>query len=198
VVATALVLMGAGSLWWRRQVTADPHLEFRGPDVYRDEAATDHSGIVTDNSRHGFHEDEMIQAVQVAFVANGRLYATFGLYNGGGHDVRIVAVPAAPLYYWACERMTLSSDRNTGFGGSYGPLPFALHRGETRYVRLEFRMAGCDPATLQPGGYSTMDSLRLRYRILGVTRRHDVPFNDSNIEMQATGECADPLVPTGP
>jgi hypothetical protein len=140
----------------------------------------------------------MIHAIQVAFVPGGRLYATFGVYNGGGHDVRITAAPAVPLYYWAFVRMTLSSDRNTGFGGSYGPLPFTLHRGETRYVRLEFRLADCEPAGLQPGGASILDSLRLRYRILGVTRRHDVPFRDSDIELQATGGCTHPLVPTGP
>ena len=64
-------------------------------------------------------------------MPDGRLYATFGLYNGGGQGVRIVAAPATRIYYWAVERMTVSSDRNTGFGGSYGPLPFTLHRGET-------------------------------------------------------------------
>jgi hypothetical protein len=194
--ATALVLMGSGGVWWHRQVTGDPQLEFSGPNVYRDEAATDHSGIVTDDSRHGFHEAERIETIQVAFVPDGHLYATFGLYNGGGHDVRIEAAPAAGMYYWAFDRMTLSSDRNTGFGGGYEPLPFTLHRGETRYVRLEFRLADCNPATLEPGGSSTLSSLRLRYRILGVTRSHDVPFRDSSIDVQAMGECAHPIVET--
>ena len=182
-----------GGLWWHWQVTADPHLEFSSPNVYRDEAGTDHTGIVLDDSRHGFHEDEMFEAVQVAFVPNGRLYATMGLYNGGRHDVRIEAAPAARLFYWAFDGMTLSSNRDTGFGGGSRPLPFTLHRGETRYVRLQFRLAGCDPAGLEPGGYSSLDSLRLRYRVLGVTRSHDVPFRDASIDMHATGECSHPI-----
>jgi hypothetical protein len=159
--------------------------------VYRDEAATDHSGIVTDDGRHGIDD---VDTVRVAFVPNGHLYATFGLYNGGGHDVRIEAAPAERMYYWAFDRMDLSTDRNTGFGGRYEPLPFTLHRGETRYVRLEFRLADCDPAAFQPGGSSTLRSLRLSYRILGVARSHDVPFRDGALALQATGTCAHPIV----
>jgi hypothetical protein len=91
--------------------------------------------------------------------------------------------------------MSLSTDRNTGFGGRYEPnRAFILHRGETRYVRLEFRLADCDPATMQPGGSSTLRSLRLPYRILGVTRTHDVPFADSTLALQAAGDCAHPIV----
>jgi hypothetical protein len=189
--ATAMVLLaGAGALW-HRQVTTDPRLEFSGPNVYRDEAATDHTGIVTDDSRQGVDE---VDTVRAAFVPNGRLYASFGLYNGGGHDVRIEAAQPARMYYWGFDRMTLSTDRNTGFGGRYEPLPFTLHRGETRYLRLEFHLADCDPTAFAPGGSSTLRSLRVQYRILGVTRSHDVPFRDSALAVQATGDCAHPIV----
>src|SRR5437588_5583576 len=98
------------------------------------------------------------------------------------------------MYYWAFGRVTLSTGRNTGFGGRYEPLPFTLHRGETRYLRLEFRLADCDPAALQPGGSSTLRSLRLSYRILGVTRTADVPFRDSTIAVQAMGACPHPII----
>ena len=126
---------------------------------------------------------------------SGRLYAFFGLYNGGGHDVRIEPPSAVRMYYWGFERMSLSTDRNTGFGGRYEPFrAFTLHRGETRYVRLEFRLADCAPATLQPGAFSTLRSLRLPYRILGITRTHDVPFRDTALALQAMGDCAHPIV----
>lgn len=194
LAAAALVLVAAAGGSWHRNVTGDPRLEFSGPNVYRDDAATDHTGIVTDDRGYGIDD---VDTVRVAFVPNGRLYASFGLYNGGGHDVRIEAAPAARMYYWAFERMDLSTDRNTGFGGRYGPLPFTLHRGETRYVRLEFRLADCDPASLEPGGSSTLRSLRLRYRILGVTRTADVPFRDAIIAVQAMGKCAHPIVDHG-
>jgi hypothetical protein len=188
--AVALVVGAAG--WWYRQVTADPRLEFSGPNMYRDEAATDHSGIVTDDSRHGIDE---VDTVRVAFVPNGRLYAFFGLSNGGGHDVHIEAAPAARMYYWGFDRMSLSSDRNTGFGGRYEPFrSFTLHRGETRYVRLEFRLAGCDPAAFQPGGFSTLRGLHVSYRILGISRSADVPFQDAAIALQASGVCTHPIV----
>jgi len=93
------------------------------------------------------------------------------------------------------RRQTLSTDRNTGFGGRYEPFrTFTLHRGETRYVRLEFRLADCDPAAFQPGGSSTLADLALRYRILGITRTADAPFRDSTIAVQAAGECAHPII----
>ena len=191
-VAAVVIAVAGGAGWWHRQVSADPRLEFSGPNVYRDEAATDHSGIVTDDSRHGLDE---VDTVRVAFVPDGRLYAFFGLYNGGGHDVRIEAPSPAGMYYWGFERMTLSTDRNTGFGGRYEPVrSFTLHRGETRYVRLEFHLADCDPAAFEPGGSSTLRSLRSPYRILGVSRTHDVPFRDASIAVQAMGDCAHPIL----
>jgi hypothetical protein len=55
---------------------------------------------------------------------------------------------------------------------------------------LEFRTADCDPAGLQSGGSSGLVDLRLRYRILGITRTADVPFRDTVLGLQASGGCA--------
>lgn len=196
-VAVAVLLAGlaAGGVWWHRQVTADPGLEFYGgPNVFRDEAGTDRTGI---EDKHNLVGDE----VTVAFVANGRLYAHYGLYNGGRHDVRIDAAPRSGSYYWGSEGMSLSADPDDGFVGvahRYEPFrAFTLRRGETREVRLEFRLADCDPAALQPGGYSIRRGLTLRYRILGITRRHHVPIRDTAIALQAIGGCRNPIVDDG-
>ena len=62
-IGTVLVGLAGGGVWWHHQVTADPGLEFYGgPNVYRDEAATDLSGIDRKTNLLG---DE----VDVAFVA---------------------------------------------------------------------------------------------------------------------------------
>ena len=78
---------------------------------------------------------------------------------------------------------------------AYEPFrPFTLPRGETVNVRLEYRLADCDPAELQPNAASTVSSLRLRYRILGVTRSVHVPFRDTAVALQAGGPCRNPIV----
>jgi hypothetical protein len=191
-VAVAVLVAGVagGGVWWHGQVTGDPGLEFYGgPNVYRDEATTDTSGIERKTNLLG---DE----VGVAFVAGGRLFAHFGLYNGGAHDVRIEAAPAGHYFYWGFDRMSLSTDPDDGFVGvrrHYEPFrPFTLHPGETREVRLEYRQAVCDPAELQPGS-SSVDSLRLRYRILGISRTASIPFRESVIAVQTIGDCAHPI-----
>ena len=173
-------------------MTADPGLEFYGrPNVYRDEASTDLAGIV--------HNDNLLgDEIDVAFVPNGRLFAAFGLYNGGAHDVRIDEAPPGRFYYWGFDRMGISTDPDDGFvgtAGRYRPFrPFTLRRGETREVRLEFRLADCDPTGLQAGGYSTLRGLTLRYRTLGVSRTRSVAFRDAVLALQAMGVCARPMV----
>ena len=196
-MAFAAVLAGltGGGAWWHQQVTGDPGLEFYGgPNVFRDEAGTDRAGI---EDKHTLVGDE----VDVAFVANGRLYAHFGLYNDGPHDVSIEAAPASGSWYWGFDGMSLSADPDSGFVGvarRYETFrPFILRRGETREVRLEFRLADCDPATLQPGGYSIRRGLTLRYRILGITRSHHIPFRGTVIALQAMGGCRNPIVDGG-
>lgn len=78
---------------------------------------------------------------------------------------------------------------------AYEPFrPFTLARSETVNVRLEYRLADCDPAELQPNGTSTLSSLRLQYRILGVTRTAHVPFRDTAVALQAGGPCRNPIV----
>ena len=190
-VLTVLAGLAGGGLWWYRQVTGDPGLEFyNGPNVYRDDRY-DTTGI--------HRTDTMVGSeVKVDFVRNGGLHVMFGLYNGGSRDVRIEAVPPARMYYWGLERMGLSADRDDGWTGTatrWAPFePFTLRRGETKEVRLEFRLADCDPAALQPGGYSLLRSLRLDVRRLGVTRTIDVPFRDAAVALHAMGICEHPMV----
>lgn len=190
-VATVLALLAGGGVWWHHAVTADAGLEFYGgPNVFRNETGGDHTGIREVRNLLG-------SEVDVEFVPGGRLYVFFGLYNGGPHDVRIEAAPEEPYYYWAFDGMALSTDPDDGFVGvrtHYEPFrPFTLQRGETREVRLEYRLAGCDPAELQTGGYSTIRSLPLRYRILGITRTRPVPFRETAVALQAMGPCQHPI-----
>lgn len=195
IVGVAIATLAAGltgGVWWQRAVTGDAGLElYGGPNVYRDAAGTDRSGI---EEKHNMLGDE----VDIDFVRNGRLYAHFGLYNGGHHGVRIEGAPASRSYYWGFDRMALSTDPDDGFVGvasHYGSFrPFTLRPGETREVRLEYRLADCDPAGLQPGGYSTRRGQTLRYRILGITRTAHVPFRGSVLALQAMGGCPHPIV----
>src|SRR5207302_1396445 len=47
------------------------------------------------------------------------------------------------MYYWGFDRMSLSTDRNTGFGGRYEPVrTFTLHPGETR-LTVELVPSSC-------------------------------------------------------
>jgi hypothetical protein len=196
LITIVVAALAGGGVGWNRAVTADPGLEFYGgPNVFRDAAGTDLAGIV--------HKDNKVGSeVDVAFVAGGRLYASYGLYNGGPRDVRIEGLPPARFYYWALDRMSLSTDPDDGWVGTarnFAPFqPFTLRRGETREVRLEFRLADCDPAALQPGGWSSLRGLPLRYRTLGVTRSRLVSFRDAVIALQAMGTCRHPLVDREP
>jgi hypothetical protein len=197
LAAVVVVGLAGGGLWWRREVTAGPGLELQGGrNVFRDEGATDRSGIGP--RRSVFPSD--VDQVEVAFERNGRLFVHVGLFNGGRHDVRIGAVPGDPSYYWGLDRMSLAADPGDGDHGvggvapRYEPFrPFTLQRGETRHVRLELRLADCDPASFQPGGYSTLLSVGMRYRTLGITRTAHVPFRDTEVDLQAMGICAHPL-----
>jgi len=189
-VAALVGVVAGGGLWWERAVAAGPGLEFYGgPNVYRDAAATDLSGI---SRRENVLGDE----VDVDFRPDGRLFASFGLVNNGHHDVRIVAAPPERMYYWAFETMSVGSDPDrglVGFDSHYRPFrPFTLHVGQTVEVRLEYRTADCDPAGLQSGS-SSVRRLPLRYRILGVTRTADVPFRDAALSLQTIGICTHPL-----
>lgn len=56
------------------------------------------------------------------------------------------------------------------------------------------RLADCDPASLQPGGYSTRRGVTLRYRIVGITRTTHVAFRDSVLALHAMGSCQRPIV----
>lgn len=195
-VTMVVAVLAGGGVWWNRAVTADPGLEFHGgPNVFRDVASTDMGGIVHKDNKMG-------SEVDVAFVPGGRVYASFGLYNGGARDVRIEAPPAGRFYYWALERMSLSTEPDDGWVGTarnFAPFkPFTLRRGETREVRLEFRLADCDPAALQPGGWSTLRGLSLRYRTLGVTRSRLVRFRHAVLALRAMGICRHPLTDREP
>jgi hypothetical protein len=188
VVVLALV---GGGFWWRHEVTANPGLEFSGGlNVYRDATLTDMSGIVRRDSPWSSDVEE----VEVAFISDSRLYAMVGLYNGGAHDVRIDAALPGTMYSWGFDRMSLSTGPYGSYNGEWEPFrPFTLRRGETRQVRLEFRLADCDPAP-QSGAYSVLRELRLRYHLLGVGRTAGVSFPDETIALETGGECKNLVV----
>lgn len=60
---------------------------------------------------------------------------------------------------------------------------------------LDFRLADCDPARLQAGGYSVVESLPVTYTVLGFRRTVDVPFDMTALSVHAMGECNHPLPP---
>ena len=128
----------------------------------------------------------------------GRIHGVFGLYNRGKRTVRIEAVPPRGFYYWAFDGAAMSKDGRTAFaGGAFTPFrPFTLRPGQTRYVRLDFHQATCDPAGLQDGS-SRINSLPVHYRVLGRTRTGDVPLDDVTIAVMTVGACDRPLLSAG-
>ena len=192
VAIVAVVAALGGGAWWHHQVTRDPSLELYGhPNLSRDEAGYERAGLgEQDNWPHP-------PVSTVTFEPNGRLYVHLGLYNGGAHAVRIEQVPPAGFFYWGLDRMSRAAPEPGGVtvAQGYEPFrPFTLARGETVNVRLEYRLADCDPAELQPNATSTVSSLRLRYRILGISRTAHVPFRDTAIALQAGGGCRNAIV----
>jgi hypothetical protein len=191
LAAVVVLALAGGGFWWRHEVTSAAGLEFHGgPNVYRDVAATDRTGI---GNREGVDGSE----TEVAFQPDSRLYLHVGLYNGGRHDVRIEGVRPASSYSWGFERMAVAKTPDGGavtFADRYEPFrPFTLKRYETRDIRLEFRLADCDPASVQPGGLSVLRSLDLRYRTLRISRTTDVSFRDAVVALQAVRDCAHPI-----
>jgi hypothetical protein len=190
LVAVVAVALAGGGLWWRREVTANPYLEFYGgPNVSRDAAATDRTGISN-------REPPLTSEVEVAFVPNSRFFLYVGLYNNGRHDVRIEGAPPTRSYSWGFEAMAVAANPDSGgvgFAERYDQFhPFTLKRGDTRNVRLEFSMADCDPASLQVRAYNVLRSLNLRYRTLRISRTADVEFQSAPVALQAMGDCPDP------
>lgn len=191
LAAVVVVALAGGGFWWLHEVTADPRLEFSGGlNVYRDAAFTDLSGILRRDKISFSDVDE----VDVTFVPNSRLYAMVGLHNGAAHDVRIEGALPGTMYSWGFDRMSVSTDPNGSYNRQWAPFrPFTLRRDEARQVRLEFRLADCDPVAAHPGGSSVLRGLRLRYHVLGVTRTTSVPFPDETIALQSPGDCAHPI-----
>jgi hypothetical protein len=187
IVAVVVVFVGGG-VWWHQSVTAGPGLSFDGgPNVFRNAEGGDIGGItLVENS---FGTD-----VNVAYQAGAPFHGFFGLYNAGPRTVTIEAVPTQGFYYWAFDGAALSNDSRTALAGrDYVPFhPFRLRPGETRYLRLDFHTATCDPAGLQSGS-SRIRSLPLRYRTLGVTRTATVPFDQVSIAIATIGRCDHPL-----
>jgi hypothetical protein len=183
-----VVALAGGGAWWQYAVTTDPGLVFDGgANVFRSEPGGDVTGIT--QVPNSFGTD-----VNVDYQGGAQLHGFFGLYNHGPRSVRIEAVPPEGLYYWAFDGLAVSRNWRTALAGlDYTPFrPFTLRAGETRYVRLDFHQATCDPGALQDG-FSRLDSLPVRYRTLGRSRTVDVPFDQVTIAIHASGACDHPL-----
>jgi len=188
LLVTIIVALAGGGVWWHQGVTAAPGLSFDGgANVFRNAEGGDITGIT--RVENSFGTD-----VNVAYEAGAPLHGFFGLYNDGRRTVTIEAVPPRGFYYWAFDGAALSNDSRTALAGrDYVPFhPFRLRPGETRYVRLDFHSASCDPAGLQ-SGFSRIRSLPVRYRTLGVTRSATVPFDEVTIAVRTSGICDRPL-----
>jgi hypothetical protein len=186
----SLAVVGAG-VWWRREVTADPKLDFpyfSRVNRIEDDATGVHDGIERKENLLGTE-------YAMSFVPGQRVFVYSGIHNGGRHAIRIEAAPAAGFYYFGFDRMEVSPDRDAGIGEvtNFEPFkPFTLEPDEARAVRLNFRMADChaDPR----GGTTSIGSLGLRYRILGISRSVDIPFTKSVLAAVVTGFCDRPIL----
>jgi hypothetical protein len=180
-------------VWWRRAVTSDPKLEFPYfSRVNRAEydATGSPEGIVRKENRLGTE-------FEMTFRPGQRVFVYSGIFNSGRHAVRIEAAPHRGFYYWGFDGMEVSPDRDAGIGiaTTFEPFtPFTLEPGESRNVRLTYRLAGCDPSELQSGGSSSLEGAFVRYRILGIGRSTVIPFRESVLSVPGGGPCKDPII----
>ena len=194
VIVIVLVVVAGAAVWWRQTAISDPKLAFTTFNrVNRVEH--DATGI-----QEGITEKQNASGAQVdvAFVSNQRFYVYLGLRNGGGRAVQIEAPPTAGFYYLGFDAMDVSSDRDAAPGATtFEPLkPFTLKSGETRSVRLTFRLADCSPSDQKPGTTS-VKGLVMRYKILGLKRAWLVPFEQSTLTVPSIGRCERPIVDPG-
>jgi hypothetical protein len=197
VVLIAVLVVAGAAVWWRQTASSDPKLQFtlfnRVNRVEND---------VTGDPREGITEKRNLIGTQVdiAFVPKQRIFVYLGLRNEGGQTVRIEQVPPAGFYYFGFDTMEVSPDPDAAPGQmtTYEPLkPFTLKPGETRSVRLTFRMADCSPSDLQPGT-TFVKGLVLRYKVLGLKRAWLVPFEESALAVPTIGRCEHPILdPSG-
>jgi hypothetical protein len=189
IAISALVGLIAGpAIWWQRTVTADPGLVFDGgANVFRNAPGGDLTGIT--RVWNSFGTD-----VDVDREAGAPLHAFFRLSNHGQRTVRIEAVPPRGFYYWGFDGAVVSPDPHALFAGADATQlrPFSLGPGESRAVRLDFHQASCDPAGLQEG-FSRINALPVRYRILGHTRTATAPLGEVTIAVHTSGICDRPI-----
>lgn len=187
VVVTLVVAgLAAGGVCWHRAVTADPGLEFGAAASNVFGTSGDKTGVTEVTNLVG---DE----ATIAFEPGGRFSAWMSLHNDGPRVVTITSFPKAGFFYWGVERVVAGDDDTDLFPEGDDPTgSFRLDAGETRYLRVDFKMADCDPAGLQDG-HSFITSLPVTYRTLGFTRTVRVPFDDAAIAVDTMGRCDQPL-----
>lgn len=116
-----------------------------------------------------------------------------GLTNHGSVDVRIEAFPQTGYGFWGLDHVVVADDEDDEYfpEGERPFRPFTLRAGETRRLRADFRFADCGPGAYFDLSHSTIRSLPVRYRILGITRTTSVEFTDAALTSQTlVGECA--------
>lgn len=192
VVVIGFLVVAGAAVWWRQTATSDPKLAFTAINhVVR----VEHDAT---GNQEGITKKENVSGTEfeVAFVPNQRIYVYLGLINRGGRAVKIEQVPMAGFYYFGFDTMEVSLDPNAapGLVQTFEPLkPFTLKPGETRSVRLNFRLADCSPTNLQPGT-TFIKGLVMRYKILGLKRAWLVPFDESALAVPTIGRCEHPIV----
>ena len=193
IVTVIVVLVVAGAaVWWRQTAISDPKLAFT---QFNHVVRAEHDGT---GNQEGITEKKNLTGLQVdvAFVPNQRIYVYLGLINRGGRAVTIEQAPTAGFYYFGFDAMEVSPDPDAAPGQvtTFEPLkPFTLKPGDTRSVRLTFRLADCSPGDLQPGT-TFVKGLVMRYKILGLKRAWLVPFEDSALAVPTIGRCEHPII----
>ena len=180
--------LAGGALWLQRTVTTDPELSFGGAalNVFRVPGDADKTGITEISNAVG---DE----ARVAFEPGGRVAAWMSITNGGSRDVEVKEFPRAAFHYWGVEKVVVSRGDGDLFPEGDRPFrAFHLPAGETKYLRVDFRMADCVPAGLQDG-HSFVSSLPVTYETLGFTRTVQVPFERAAVGVNTIGQCDKPI-----
>lgn len=191
VVVIAFLVVAGAAVWWRQTSTSDPKLAFT---QFNHVVRVEHDAT---GNQEGITKKENVTGIQVdvAFVPNQRIYVYLGLINRSGRAVRIEQAPMTGFYYFGFDTMEISPDPNAapGLVTTFEPFkPFTLKPGETRSVRLTFRLADCSPSNLQPGT-TFVKGLVVRYKILGLKRAWLVPFEDSALAVPSIGRCEHPI-----
>jgi hypothetical protein len=192
-----VLVVVAAAVWWRQTITSDPKLQFtmfNRVNRAEHDATGDPEGITRKENSLGAQYD-------IASASGQRIFVYTSLRNGGGQSVRIEQVPVSGFYYLGFDTMEVSPEGDAGTGQlpTYESFkPFSLGAGESRKVRLTFRLADCGPMDQRTPGKTKVSGLLVRYKVLGLGRVALAPFQESVLTVPSIGQCEHPVLDPAP